>query len=93
MAKNSRRSHARQPDYFLLAALCILLVFGLAMLASASSDLGKQQFNNSYYYLEHQLEFGLSIGLVGFLVGYFVPYYKFKNIAFILLLISLVARS
>jgi cell division protein FtsW len=91
MAKNSRRSHARQPDYFLLAALCILLVFGLAMLASASSDLGKQQFNNSYYYLEHQLEFGLSIGLVGFLVGYFVPYYKFKNIAFILLLISLVA--
>ena len=91
MAKNGRRTSAGTPDYFLLAALCILLVFGLAMLSSASSGLGKQLFNNSYYYLEHQLEFGLTIGLVGFLVGYFVPYYKFKNVAFILLLISMVA--
>jgi cell division protein FtsW len=91
MAKNSRRTSAGTPDYFLMAALCILLVFGLAMLSSASSGLGKQLFNNSYYYLEHQLMFGLAIGLVGFLVGYFVPYYKFKNVAFILLLISMVA--
>ena len=91
MAKNSRRTSAGKPDYFLMAALCILLVFGLAMLASASSDLGKQLFNNSYYYLEHQLMFGLTIGLAGFLVGYYVPYYKFKNIAFALLLISMVA--
>ncbi len=61
------------------------------MLASASSDLGKQLFNNSYYYLEHQLEFGLTVGLAGFLVAYFVPYYKFKNIAFVLLLVSMAA--
>jgi cell division protein FtsW len=61
------------------------------MLSSASSGLGKQLFNNSYYYLEHQLLFGLTIGLAGFLVGYFVPYYKFKNVAFILLLISMAA--
>jgi cell division protein FtsW len=91
MAKNSRRTSAGTPDYFLLAALCILLVFGLAMLSSASSGLGKQLFNNSYYYLEHQLEFGLAIGIAGFLVGYFVPYYKFKNVAFVLLLISMAA--
>ncbi len=91
MAKNLRRTSAGNPDYFLLAALCILLVFGLAMLSSASSDLGKQLFNNSYYYLEHQLAFGLGVGIVGFLIGYFVPYYKFKDVAFILLLISMVA--
>jgi cell division protein FtsW len=91
MAKNSRRTSAGTPDYFLLAALCILLVFGLAMLSSASSGLGKQLFNNSYYYLEHQLEFGLTIGLIGFLVGYFVPYYKFKNVALVLLLVSMAA--
>jgi cell division protein FtsW len=91
MAKNSRRASAGKPDYFLMAGLCILLVFGLAMLASASSSLGKMQFNNSYYYLEHQLMFGLAIGLVGFLVGYYIPYHKFKNIAFVLLLISMVA--
>ncbi len=91
MAKNGRRTSAGKPDYFLLAGLCVLLVFGLAMLASASSDLGKQIFNNSYYYLEHQLVFGLTIGGIGFLVGYFVPYYKFKSVAFILLLISMAA--
>ncbi len=91
MAKNGRRTNAGTPDYFLLAALCVLLVFGLAMLSSASSGIGKQLFNNSYYYLEHQLMFGLSIGLVGFSVGYFVPYHKFKNVAFILLLVSMTA--
>lgn len=87
----TRRTSAGKPDYFLMAAFCILLVFGIAMLSSASSELGKELFNNSYYYLEHQLEFGLTVGLLGFLVGYFVPYYKFKNVAFILLVISLVA--
>lgn len=87
----TRRSTAGKPDYFLMAAFCILLVFGITMLSSASSDLGKELFNNSYYYLEHQLEFGLTVGLLGFLVGYFVPYYRFKNVAFILLLVSLVA--
>jgi cell division protein FtsW len=90
MAKTTRKTSAGSPDYFLMASLFLLLVFGLAMLASASSDLGKMQFNNSYYYLEHQMIFGLSLGLVGFLVGYFVPYQKFKKVAFILLLISLI---
>jgi cell division protein FtsW len=89
--KISRRTSAGTPDYFLMAALAILLVFGLAMLASASSDLGKTQFNNSYYYIEHQLMYGLSIGIVGFLLGYYIPYQKFKKIAFILLLVSLIA--
>jgi cell division protein FtsW len=91
MANTPRRTRAGNPDYFLMAGFFILMVFGLAMLASASSDLGKQQFNNSYYYLEHQMLFGLSIGLVGFLVGYFVPYQKFKKFAFGFLLVSIVA--
>lgn len=59
------------------------------MLASASSDLGKTLFNNSYYYLEHQIEFGLTLGALGFAVGYFIPYQKFKKIAFPLLIISI----
>jgi cell division protein FtsW len=91
MANNSPRTRAGSPDYFLMAGFFILLVFGLAMLASASSDLGKQQFNNSYYYLEHQILYGLSIGAVGFLLGYFIPYQKFKKVAFGLLLVSIVA--
>jgi cell division protein FtsW len=85
----ARLKSRHAPDYFFLAVVVALLVFGLAMLASASSDLGKTQFNNSYYYLEHQILFGLSLGLAGFLVAYFVPYQKFKYVAFPLLIISI----
>jgi cell division protein FtsW len=86
----SRRTRAGSPDYFLMAVFAILFIFGLAMLASASSDLGKMQFNNSYYYIEHQLLYGVSIGIVGFLVAYKVNYQKWRKVAFVLLLISLV---
>jgi cell division protein FtsW len=79
------------PDYFFLATVIILAVFGLAMLASASSNLGKTQFNDTYYYLKHQLLYGLSFGIVGFLAGYFLYYQHWKKFAFVLLLISLAA--
>ena len=46
MAIRAPRRIAEQPDYFLLAVIVLLVVFGLAMLASASSDLGKTQFND-----------------------------------------------
>jgi cell division protein FtsW len=83
-----KSSHA--PDYFFLAVVASLLVFGLAMLASASSDLGKNNFNNSYYYLEHQVLFGLSLGIAGFLIGYFVNYQWLKKVAFPLLITTIV---
>jgi cell division protein FtsW len=82
----------KTPDYFLFAIIVVLTVFGLAMLASASSNLGKTSaFNDTYYYLKHQILFGLSLGTAGFLAGYFVPYQYFKKVAFILLLVSLAA--
>ena len=86
---SSRRLRAGAPDNFLLAVFSVLIVFGLAMLASASSDLGKIQFNNSYYYIEHQLLYGLTIGALGFLVAYRLNYQRFKNAALVLLLVSI----
>jgi len=88
MARLSR-SKGHTPDVFFLTVVVTLLVFGFAMLASASSDLGKTIFNNSYYYLEHQAAFGLTLGLIGFALGYFIPYQKFKSIAFPLLIVSI----
>ncbi len=82
------RRAARNPDYFLLAIFVILLVFGLAMLASASSDMGKTLFNNSYYYLEHQIIYGLAIGAVGFFFAYRLDYQNFKKASFVMLLVS-----
>lgn len=79
-----------QPDYFFLAILFTLVVFGLAMLASASSALGQSQFNDSYFYLKHQLLYGLLPGVVGFLLGYFIPYERWKKIALPLLVIGII---
>ncbi|HVN26288.1 MAG TPA: putative peptidoglycan glycosyltransferase FtsW [Candidatus Paceibacterota bacterium] len=91
MATRAPRRVARNPDYLLLAVVFLLIVFGLAMLASASSDLGKSQFNDTYYYLKHQILYGLSLGVVGFLVTYFVPFYTWKKPAFVFLLIGVFA--
>lgn len=79
---------AGRPDYFFLAILFALVVFGLAMLVSASSALGQAQFNDSYFYLKHQLLHGLLPGLAGFLLGYFISYEHWKKIALPLLVIG-----
>ena len=64
----------RQIDYIILVITILLVVFGLIELASASSGLGKIQFNNPYYYLEHQIMYGISLGLLGFFSALYIPY-------------------
>lgn len=88
---HSIEKRGKSPDYFLLAVIIILAVFGLAMLASASSNLGKTLFNDTYYYLKHQILYGVLLGGAGFIAAYFTHYQKLKKIAFILLLLSLAA--
>ena len=57
------------PDYSFIAFLIILVVFGLVMLTSASSDVSQAKFGDSFYYLKHQILFGLLPGLVGFFIA------------------------
>jgi cell division protein FtsW len=78
-----------KPDYFFLAAVFLLVVVGLAILTSASSDLGNIRFHDSYYYLKHQVISGLLFGIVGFFVAYLVPFKSYKNWALILLLANM----
>lgn len=84
---SSRSEHG--PDYFFLAAIFLLTLLGLAILASASSDLGKIRFNDSYYYLKHQIYSGLLFGLAGFFLGYKMPYRLYRGAALIFLLVNL----
>lgn len=79
-----------QIDYAILIPVFLLTVFGLVMLASASSDLGKAKFDDAYYYLRHQIIYGLSIGLVGFFAGLLLPYRNYKKFATILLFITII---
>ncbi|MCX6785175.1 MAG: putative lipid II flippase FtsW [Candidatus Komeilibacteria bacterium] len=53
-----------QPDYWLLTYVIILLVFGLLMLASASSVQSFERFGDSYYILKNQIVKGIIPGLL-----------------------------
>ena len=81
------RTHS---DYLILFCIGFLVIFGLIMLASASSNLGKVKFDDAYYYLKHQLLYGFSIGAVGFLLGLKIHYKVYARFAFPMLLLSIV---
>lgn len=78
-----------KPDYLLISTLFILIAFGLVILTSASSDLGKQQFNDSFYYLKHQIYTGLLVGAVGFFVASRVHYQSYRKVSLIFLLVTI----
>jgi cell division protein FtsW len=78
------------PDYFLFSVVLLLVVLGLVILASASSDLGKIRFNDSYYYLKHQILSGFLPGLAGFLFALFIHYQRFRKFAFAFLIANLI---
>ena len=87
------RKKGHRPDYALIACLGFLVIFGLVMLASASSNLGQARFGDSYFYFRHQLYYGLSLGLVGFFIAskfYYGNYRnRFINIPFLILTLFL----
>ncbi|PIR98511.1 MAG: hypothetical protein COT88_01655 [Candidatus Colwellbacteria bacterium CG10_big_fil_rev_8_21_14_0_10_41_28] len=79
------KRNALKIDYLLLATFLILLGIGLTVLASASSDLGKIDFNDPYHFLRDQIIIGLGIGGIGFLLGLFIDYKVYKKLAPIIL--------
>ncbi|MBI2888872.1 MAG: cell division protein FtsW [Candidatus Liptonbacteria bacterium] len=80
---------AHRPDYFLMALVLVITVFGFIMLASASSELGKIHYNDSYYYVRHQLLYGLSFGIAGFLLASFVRYGLYRALALPMLIFTI----
>ena len=86
----SSKSSSSSPDYFFIALLAILVIFGFVMLMSASSDLAKEKFGDSFYYVNHQLLFGLIPGILGFIFAFFFKYKNYEKLAIPLLLISIV---
>jgi cell division protein FtsW len=77
-------------DYPLLAIACVLALFGLVMLMSASSASGYANFSDSYYFVKHQIIFGLIPG-IGLLLAFArIPYGFWRKHAWTLLIISVV---
>lgn len=82
------RSH-HGVDPILLLTVIGLVLFGLMVVASASSVLAERH-GDPLYYFRHQLIFGGTVGLALFLTGIFVPYRWWRNLALPALVISLV---
>ena len=81
------------PDYVIILATFLLVVFGLIMVASASSELARKNFGDSYFYFKHQLIYGFSLGLIGFFLAskiYYKTYQKWAVFLFILSLVGLI---
>lgn len=90
MSANLTYTDVRRPDYVVIFCAAFLIAFGIIMLSSASSDLGKTRFGDSYYYVKHQLLYGLSIGLVGFFVAAKTYYGALQRVALPMLIASLI---
>jgi cell division protein FtsW len=84
-----RAARGHQPDYFLIALVLVITVFGFIMLASASSELGKVRYNDSYYYLKRQLLYGFAVGAAGFLAAACIRYHRYRRYALPMLLTSI----
>ena len=82
-----------RPDYVFLSIFLILVVFGLLTLSSASSDLGKIKFNDTYYYVKHQLLYGFGFGIIGIFFASFFYYRHWQKFAVLLLLLGLIALA
>lgn len=81
------------PDYFIMVCLALIVAFGLVMLASASSNLGKVKFNDTYYYLKHQLIYGLIPGIFGFFIVSRIYYRRYEKLALVFLIVSVALLS
>ncbi len=81
---------ASKPDYAFIGLTLIMLALGLLFLSSASSVIGFQDHQDSYYYLKRQLVFGVLPGIVLFWFFSIFPYQKLKIFALPALIFCLV---
>lgn len=55
---------AKKIDYILIGAVMFLVIFGIIILASASTSVSQIKFGSTYYYLNHQIIFALIPGIL-----------------------------
>lgn len=79
-----------QPDYIFIFAVFALIIFGIVILFSASSVISHEKFNQSNYFLKHQLFYSLPLALICFFICQRINYKYWKKIAFPLLIASLI---
>ncbi|MBI5038077.1 MAG: putative lipid II flippase FtsW [Candidatus Kerfeldbacteria bacterium] len=79
-----------KPDYRIIAIVGVIVLYGLVMLASASSVLSFEKFGDSNYLLKHQLLYGVLIGTVGLIVMAKIDYHVWRKFAFPLMAVTVI---
>jgi cell division protein FtsW len=80
----------KKPDRGLVITILLLLVFGLAILFSASLVISQEQTGKPYYYFFHQLIYGGAIGLIFFFIFQKIDYRFWKKVSLLALFGSLI---
>lgn len=82
------RATRQAPDYALLLVLAALVAIGLVMVYSASSVDAAVNYHDAAYFFKRQL-LGLAIGASALLVCMNIPYWRWRQLAPLLLLVTL----
>lgn len=85
-----KESTQKSADRLFLLLSAILLIFGLIMLASASSPAGYSRFGDTFYFIKKQLLFGLLPGFFIFLILARLNYHFLQKLSWIIYFFSLV---
>ena len=65
-------------DYTWLGITLALVIFGVVMIYSASSQLAARKYHNSFYFAQKQACFAF-LGFLAMIAFRFIPYQKFKR--------------
>ena len=80
----------KKPDKGLIIIIFLLLIFGLAILFSASMDISQRQTGKPYYYFFHQLIYGGVLGIIAFLFLQKINYKVWKKFSLLIFFGALV---
>ena len=69
---SDKNKHAA--DHLLLLLIMGITLFGFIMVASASSVVAQEFYEDPFFFVKHQVFYGGSVGLILFMVGSFLPY-------------------
>lgn len=79
----------KRPDTLLFFSVLALTIFGLFMVYNASSVIALRDFNDPYYYIKNQAV-NAALGIVALLFFTFFNYKKLYNLAFFILVASII---
>lgn len=78
-------------DTNFIIIVVILTIIGFAVLLSASFIMGKNNFDDPYYYLKHQLLFGGLLGVIGAIITSFIYYRRWEKFSLFFMFGAIIA--